>query len=158
MSATPQSERRTIGNLLRGPRAASALASLLLPAAPQLELDGASLVQMDAYGAAVLRTAVEVHLNRHPSHTVWMIEPVNSECWALVSDLLGGPLPERCGWAGTRSAALRGSYVLVPATPIGDAEDVQLLVDHTIRQAAGALGFGDPGRQAPPGSCGGVPR
>jgi hypothetical protein len=33
--------------------------------------------------------------------------------------------------------------VLVPATPIADAEDLQLLVDHTIRQATGALGYGD---------------
>ncbi len=143
MSTTPTPERREIGNLLRGPRAASELASLLLPAAPELELDGSSLVHMDAYGAAVLRTAIEVHLDRHTSHTVSMIEPLNSECWALMSDLLGGPLPERCAWAGTRSTAKRGSYVLVPATPIADAEDVQLLVDHTVRQATGALGFGD---------------
>jgi len=144
MSAEPrESERRGLGNLLRGSRAVSALAELLVPSAARVELDGSSLVAMDAYGAAVVRTAIEMHLARHPTHFVSLIEPQHSGCWALMSDLLGGPLPSRCSWAGSRSPATRGIYVLVPATPIADDEDVQLLVDHTIRQATGALRFGD---------------
>ena len=136
-------ERRDLGRLLRGRRAESALAGLIAPAAPRLELDGSSLIGVDAYGAAVARTAVEVHLSRNRRHSVSLIEPHDSECWALVSDLLGGALPSRCSWAGTRSPALRGNYVLVPAEAIADAEDVRLLLDHTIRPAAGALGYGD---------------
>jgi hypothetical protein len=149
MSTSPHSrEQRALGKILRGPRAVSALPRLVVPAAPELVLDGSSLKVVDAYGGVVIRTAIEAHLSRGASHSVSIVEPRDESTWRMLFDLVGGlSLPLRCSWAGTRSAATRGSDVLVPATPIVDNEDVTLLVDHTVRVAAGALGYGDrPGR------------
>jgi hypothetical protein len=140
----PDPERRRLGNVFRGHRATSALGELLVPSAPILAIDATAVTRLDAYGGAVVRTGVDVHLARHAEHLASLIEPRDDASWELLWDLLGGfLLPLRCSWAGTRSPGKRGSQVLVPATPITDDEDVQLLVDHTIRQATGALGYGD---------------
>jgi len=135
-------ERRHLGGLLRGNRAADTLAGLLAPAAPLLELDGSSLTQVDAYGGAVIRTTVEAHLARDQDNRVTLIEPIASECWTFVSDLLGGPMPARCSWAGTRSPAARGGDVLLPATAVSDPKDVELILDY-IGVVTPALGHGD---------------
>lgn len=135
-------ERRHLGNVLRARQAAATLGQLARPAdATKLELDGTSLTEVNVYGAAVLRTGIEAHLARDPTNTVSVIEPDNSECWEHLSDLLGLP-GQRWGWAGTRSPAARGRDVLVPATPVIDAEDVQLITDRAIPAAAAALRYG----------------
>jgi len=139
----PEAERRGLGSVLRGRQVAAILADVLRPATTQqLELDGSDLTEVNAYGAAVLRAAMETHLARNPSQGVSVIEPANSECWAHFSDLLGLPAGQRWSWSGTRSGAARGRNVLIPATIIRDSEDAQLIVDHAIPTAAGALGYG----------------
>jgi hypothetical protein len=136
-------ERRNLGNVLRGRQAAAILAELAHPAdATTLELDGARLTEVNVFGAAVVRTGIEVHLARDPANRVSLVEPDNSECWEHLSDLLGLPTGRRWRWAGTRSPAGRGTDVLVPAMPVRDSEDVKLITDEGIRVVAGALGYG----------------
>lgn len=142
MTASPdQPERRTLDNLLRDRRAAEALAAITAPAAVVLELDCSGVTQVDTYGGAVIRTAVEAHLNRDPRHRVTVIEPAASDCWPLLSDLLGGTMPSGCSWAGTRSPATRGRDVLIPAMTIDDPEGVALILDY-VAVVAPALGHG----------------
>lgn len=135
---------RILPSVFRGHRALAVLSTLLAPAAQSLVLNMSAVRRVDAYGGSVLRAAVEMHVARDPLNDVTIVEPVDDAAWALTFDLLGGSLlPLRSRWAGSRSAGRRGSEVLVPATPIVDEEDVRLLVDETIRRAAGALGYGD---------------
>lgn len=136
-------ERRHLGSVLRGRQAAAVLGELARPAdAATLELDGTSLTEVNAFGAAVLRSGIEAHLARDATNTVSLIEPDNSACWEHLSDLFGMPAGQRWSWAGTRSPAARGRDVLVPATPVMDAEDVQLITDRAIPVAAAALRYG----------------
>ena len=97
------------------------------------------MTQFDAYGAAVLRTAVDAHLNVNPQHRVSIIEPRASDVWPLVSDALGR-LPTRAAWAGTRSPATRGLDVLLPAVALRPTE-ATLYVD-TVKMIAAALHHG----------------
>jgi hypothetical protein len=69
-----------------------------------------------------------------------LIEAEASECWPLLSDLLGGTLPEGCSWAGTRTAAARGQNVLVPAMAVDDRDRADIL-DY-FRFVTPALGYG----------------
>jgi hypothetical protein len=138
-----EGERRTVPHAFNGQRARSALVALVSPAAQRrLVFDARETTRVDAYAAAVLRTAVELHLARKARNSNVIVEPASDESWAMLYDLLGEVLPARCAWAGTRPTPTRGRRVVLPATTVID-DDVELITDHALRSAAGALRFGD---------------
>ncbi len=136
-SAQLEPDRREVGNLHRGRRAADALGQLVAPATGEaIVLDCSKVTQVDTLGAAVIRVALDAHL-ADPRNTATIIEPGASEIWPFLSDAIGRP-PAGAKWAGTRSVAARGTDVLIPAGPIGP-DRVQLL-RQTIKTFAAALG------------------
>lgn len=141
MTTTP-SDTRTLPAVLRGHHARAALHGLLQPAARRLVLDATGLRKVDAYGGAVLRATVEHHLGAHPRNSVMIVEPADDEAWSLLSNLLGGALPARASWAGTRSP-VRYYDVVLPAVPLRDAAEVELMVEGALLRALPALGYDD---------------
>lgn len=133
----PGPDRRAIGTLHRGRRAADALGQLVVPATSEaIVIDCSNVTQVDTIGAAVIRAALDAHL-ADPRHTATIIEPSASDIWTFFSDAIGRP-PPGAKWAGTRSVAARGTDVLIPANPI-QSDEVQLL-RQTIKTFAAALG------------------
>jgi len=137
MTGSPpsESERRALNRLFRDQRAADALGVLAAAANGEgLELDCSEVTQIDAYGAAVIRAALEARLTTDPRHRAKIIEPRSSDIWPFVSDAIGRP-PSGSQWAGTRSPARRGTDVLIPATPVRQ-DEVSLIVGNVGRVAA----------------------
>lgn len=133
-------ERRVVGKLLRDWRAADVLGPLVAPAAePTVVFDCSALEQIDAYGAAVIRTSLDAHVSRDPRHMASIVEPRASDVWPFLSDAIGPP-PSGSKWAGTRSPASRGTDVLIPAMSVRPNE-AQLIV-RTVGIVAAALGHG----------------
>jgi hypothetical protein len=133
----PEPDRREVGTLHRGRRAADALGQLVVPARSEaIVIDCSKVTQVDTIGAAVIRAALDAHL-ADPRHTATIIEPSASDIWTFFSDAIGRP-PPGAKWAGTRSVAARGTDVLIPASPI-QPDEVQLL-RQTIKTFAAALG------------------
>lgn len=136
-SAQLEPDRREVGNLHRGRRAADALGQLVAPATGEaMVLDCSKVTQVDTLGAAVIRVALDAHL-ADPRQTATIIEPGASEIWPFLSDAIGRP-PTGPKWAGTRSVAARGTDVLIPAGPI--VPDRVQLLRQTIKTFAAALG------------------
>ncbi len=79
----------------------------------------------DAYTGAVVREAVDRHLQADRGHTVILREPRNAEAYALLNDLLG-ELPRRAKWAGEQPAPRLDPMVLLPAYRIRNREDLKL--------------------------------
>jgi hypothetical protein len=139
-SSPSEPERRVVGRLLRDRRAAAALGPLAAPTtASAIEFDCSGLQQVDGYGAAVIRIALDSHLGQDPRHQAAIIEPQASEVWPFLSDAIGRP-PTGSRWAGTRSPAGRGTDVLIPATPVRP-DEVQVVV-RAVGTVAAALGRG----------------
>jgi hypothetical protein len=135
--AQPEPDRREVGNLHRGRRAAATLGQLVVPATGEaIVIDCSKVTQIDTVGAAVIRAALDAHL-ADPRNSAMIIEPSASDIWTFFSDAIGRP-PAGAKWAGTRSVAARGTDVLIPAGPI-QPDRVQLL-RQTIKTFAAALG------------------
>lgn len=135
--AQPDADRRLVGSLHRGRRAAEALGQLTLPASGEtLAIDCSNVTQVDTVGMAVIGAALGAHL-ADPRHTATIIEPTASDVWPFFSDGIGR-LPAGAKWAGTRSVAARGTDVLIPAGPI-QLDRAKLLLE-TIKTIAIALG------------------
>lgn len=133
-------DRRVVGKLLRDRRAAEALGPLAAPTqAPAIEFDCSELTQVDAYGAAMIRIALDAHLGKDPRHRAAIVEPQASDVWPFLSDAIGTP-PTGSRWAGSRSPASRGTDVLIPAMPVRP-DEVQLIV-RAAGIVAAALGHG----------------
>lgn len=144
-SESPEADRRMLGRLVRDRRAAETLGELIRPSTHgQLEIDCSQVTQIDMFGAAVIRAALDAHLCADPRHGATLIEPEASDVWPFLADALGG-LPPGAKWAGTRSLAPWGTDVLIPATAVR-AED-RPLFEYAIESAAFALQKGElPGR------------
>jgi hypothetical protein len=137
-----QGEHLTLPRVFGGQYARTELAQLIGSATGRLILNAGNVARIDAYGGAVLGIALRLHLARGTHNRVLIIEPTSDSAWSMMYDLLGEVLPERCTWAGTRSAPTRGRLVVVPAASLSDDEDVELLTDEALPRATSALRFG----------------
>lgn len=133
-------EWRKLRPVLRGPHARRALAELLAPAAPKLGIDMSAVCRLDAYGAAVVRCAIDVHLERQATGDVTVKPPTNAETRRIACDVLMG-LPSRCRWDAKDEGEQPVSNVIVPAMSVSDDEIAALIVQMCLPEAAEILGL-----------------
>lgn len=138
MPVVDETERRACSGALRGRHARAALAPLVRPARPRLTLDLGDVRQVDAYGGAVLRAAIDRHLQRHRRGTVQLVEPSDEEVSSLARALLDD-LPPRCRWLGEPRGSSTDPCVVLPATAVRDRATATLITDRRLRRPAAEL-------------------
>ena len=143
LAMTSINETRPLHRVLRGQHARQALARLVADGPRELRLDGTELTRIDAYGGAMVGAAMRRHLARGSGHALEVLEPADDGAWSMLYNLLGGALPSRATWSGTRAHARRDHQVLLPAMALDDDDTVELVTDEALPKIVRHLGYGD---------------
>lgn len=141
-SAESGPDVRVLPRALRGQYARSQ-AAWLLSASParELVLDCRQVLQVDAFGAVILRAAIDSHLATAPTNTVTIVEPTDPVAWQALYDLLARELlPSRSSWSGQKQIPQRGADVVIPVLPVATDLDAQTFVEEGLPRIGSRLG------------------
>jgi hypothetical protein len=122
----PAAHHWQLAGVMRGSRAIDELDAGIHVSAPRLEVVASGATAVDAYTGAVVRAAIDAHLERDPANAAGLWEPRSGDAWGMLYDLLR-PLPSRCQPCGDHPTPARDPRILLPAMQVEDPEYAELV-------------------------------